>query len=130
MRGKGRGVSTYAHLSILICAAEYLSPKIHALVIKEFIEGRILEYRDSSGDNYKLLNRSIESYLPDAAGKYLYIEAAKAVRKKINPKGDGWNQATSEQLSKRDKMEDYLCQSLRLGVIQNKDQLMDIIDRF
>ena len=129
IRGKGNKKKTYAHLSVLIAAAEYLSPRVHSRVIKEFIEGRLLQFRDSSGDAYKSLKENISLYLPDCAvGSQLIMEVATEFRNKINPPGDkGWNLATAKQLQQRDDLEKYLCRLIKKGFIKDKGGLISEI---
>ena len=132
IRGKGRNIKTWAHLSVLIAAAEYLSPKVHHKVIREFIEGRLLQFRDSSGDAYKSLKEKISLHLPEyAVGSQLIMEVATEFRNKINPPGDkGWNLATAKQLQQRDELEKYLCQNIKRGFIKDKNQLIFAIKEY
>ena len=130
IRGKGRNARTWAHLSVLIAAAEHLSPRVHNLVIKEFIEGRLLQFRDSSGDGYKLLSGLIDAKIPDKLGSQLIMEVAIAIRKKIKPPEDLWNLATAIQLQQRDQIEGFLCKSLEIGLIQSKEQLLSVVEKF
>ncbi len=129
IKGKGRTSGTYAHLSLLIYAAEYLSTKFHAMVIKEFITNRILEYRDESGDLYKLVNVSIDNYLNVKGDKtQSYIDAAYAIKCKIKPDGNSWNTATSSQLRQRLEIESKLYDMMRLGMIRNVDHLLEVVN--
>ena len=122
VRGRGNTKGTFAHLSVLIYAAEYLSPLFHAMVIKEFINNKLLEFRDEPGDNFKMLNIAIDQYLPGREGKDnkgVYIQTAVAVKEKINPDGGTWNTANACQLRQRAKLEEKLFDALRMGFIRD-----------
>ena len=57
-RGKGGG--TWAHLYILLDAATFLDPDFKYQVYKTFVEGKLLQHRDESGDRYKPFNMAID----------------------------------------------------------------------
>ena len=132
VKGKGNTKTTMAHISILIYAAEYLSSTFHAEVIKTFVQDRILEYRDESGDEFSILNRYIDQYLPGRDGKSnkgIYINVAKAIKSKVQPDGDSWNTASAYQLRKRYEIEKTLTDVLRLNVIRDWEDLKTVIER-
>jgi hypothetical protein len=56
-RGKSGGIK--AHLYILLDAAAYLSADLKLEMYKKFVEGKLLEWRDRSGDNFIELNASL-----------------------------------------------------------------------
>ena len=66
--GRGAKGGTWACLQMMIFAAEYLSPRFHLEVIDAFINNKILEWRDVSGDEFKALNIAIETYDPTGVG--------------------------------------------------------------
>ena len=131
--GKGNSRKTTAHLSLLIYAAEYLNPDFHAHVIKTFVEDRILQSRDESGDEYSILNHYIDLYLPGREGKPsnrgIFINCAKLLKGKITPDGDSWNTASAQQLRDRVGLEASLSQMLKVGVIKDWDHMKEVIGR-
>lgn len=132
VKGKGNTKTTMAHISVLIYAAEYLSSTFHAEIIKTFVQDRILEYRDESGDEYSVLNHFIDLYLPGREGKSnkgIYVNVAKAIKVKVNPDGDSWNTATAKQLRKRYEVEKTLTDVLRLNIIRDWEDLKAVIER-
>jgi hypothetical protein len=129
-RGKGGG--TWAHLYILLDAAARLDPEFKHMMYKSFVEGRILQWRDDSGDQFIALNAAIDAYLPERKDKDntgIFIQCAKKLKEKINPDGDNWNTASFNQLELRASIEKDLVRLLSLGVVKNYDHLKELIAR-
>jgi hypothetical protein len=131
--GRGKTARTMAHISIGILLAEQISPHFHATVHKVFIEGKLLEFRDLGGTEFKELNLAIDSYLPERelkeSNKGIFISVAKLLRAKILGEDQDWQNATVSQTHKRYDYEKQLSQMLRLGVIKNYDHLKDLIKK-
>jgi hypothetical protein len=130
--GRGNQKQTMAHVCVMIYAAEYLSPAFHAHVIKTFCEDRILQWRDSSGDEFKAMNIVIDHYLPGREGrdnKGIFIQTAVLIREKINPDGGGWNTATAEQLQRRDRLQNDITKFLKMGFIKDWNHLKETISK-
>ena len=130
--GRGKSSKTMANLHLIIYAAEYLSTEFHYEVIDAFITNKLLEWRDDSGDEFKLLNLAIDNYLPERDGKdnkWIYINIAKAIKLKVNPDGNMWNTATALQLRQRAKIEARMVSVLELGLIRNWEHLKEIIEK-
>ena len=141
-RGKGGG--TWAHLYILLDAATFLDPDFKVEVYSTFIEGKILQYRDESGDRYKPFNMAIDQ-LPDRVGKdnkWLYVHAANLLAERIglpavsempvDDKGkpmNRWNAATAHQLSARADAEKMLTGMVQFGVVRDWEHLKDLITK-
>jgi hypothetical protein len=127
-RGKGGG--TWAHLYILLDAAARLDPNFKHQMYKTFVEGRILQWREDSGDEFINLNIAIDAYLPEREGKEntgIFIQVAKQLKAKILNGEEVWNTATFNQLEKRAKIEKDLCGFLKLGMIRNYEHLKEVI---
>ena len=141
-RGKGGG--TWAHLYILLDAATFLDPDFKYQVYKTFVEGKILQYRDESGDRYKPFNMAIDQ-LPDRVGKdnkWLYVHAANLLAERIglpavsempvDDKGkhlNRWNAATAHQLSARADAEKMLTGMVQFGLVRDWEHLKDLVER-
>ena len=141
-RGKGGG--TWAHLYILLDAATFLDPDFKFQVYKTFVEGKILQYRDESGDRYKPFNMAIDQ-LPDRVGKdnkWLYVHAANLLAERIglpavsempvDDKGkpmNRWNAATAHQLSARADAEKMLTGMVQFGVVRDWEHLKELIGK-
>ena len=141
-RGKGGG--TWAHLYILLDAATFLDPDFKFQVYKTFVEGKLLQHRDESGDRYKPFNMAIDQ-LPDRVGKdnkWLYINAANLLAERIglpavsempvDDKGkpmNRWNAATAHQLSERADAEKMLTGMIQFGVVRDWEHLKDLAER-
>lgn len=127
-RGKGGG--TWTHLYILLDAAARLDPNFKHQMYKTFVEGRILQWREDSGDEFINLNIAIDAYLPEREGKEntgIFIQVAKQLKAKILNGEEVWNTATFTQLEKRAKIEKDLCNFLKLGMIKNYEHLKEVI---
>ena len=127
-RGKGGG--TWAHLMILLRAAAYLDKDFEVEVYDTFINNKILQWRDDSGDQFIALNIAIDAYLPDRQGKDnkgVFIQVAKRLKTKLLSEDGNWNDATFEQLEARAEMEKSLVQFLQLGMIRDYEHLKEVI---
>jgi hypothetical protein len=129
-QGRGKASRTEAHIHLLIYAAEYLSTEFHYEVIETFINSKILELRDESGDQFKALNMAIDRHLGGRVGKDnkgLFIHVAKALKEKINPADGNWNLATAEQLRERVTVERRLVDYLEMGFIKDWEHLKQVV---
>jgi hypothetical protein len=129
-RGKGGG--TWAHLYILLDAAARLDPNFKHQMYKTFVESRILQWREDSGDEFINLNIAIDAYLPEREGKGnkgVFIQIAKQLKEKILNDQEVWNTASFTQLERRAKIERNLCDLLRLGVVKNYEHLKELITK-
>ena len=130
--GRGATGGTWACLQMMIFAAEYLSPRFHLEVIDAFINNKILEWRDVSGDEFKALNIAIDNYLPGRDGKSnkgIYINTAKMLLEKVNPSIRTWNDASADELRERATIENKLVTTLQLGLIKDWEHMKEIIEK-
>lgn len=141
-RGKGGG--TWAHLYILLDAATCLDPDFKFQVYRTFVEGKLLQHRDESGDRYKPFNMAIDQ-LPDRVGKdnkWIYINAANLLAERIglpavsempvDDKGNRlnrWNAATAHQLSDRADAEKLLTNYVQMGFVRDWEHLKELITK-
>lgn len=129
--GRGKSSRTWANIHMMIYAAEYLSPNFHFEVIDAFVKGKILDYRDESGDNFKAMNIAIDEFLPERGGKDnkgLRIQVAKLIKEKVNPELVSWNFATAEDLKFRSEIENEITLYLKRGFIRNYEHLKSVIN--
>lgn len=130
--GRGKSAKTWACLELMVYAAEYLSTEFHVEVIQTFIKGKLLDFRDESGDNFKAMNIAIDSYLPGRGGrdnKGLRIQVAKQIKHKVNPELVSWNFATADDLRYRSEIEDKITTFLSMGLVDSYDHLKELISR-
>ena len=130
--GRGKASRTEASLHLMIYAAQYLSVKFHYQVIDTFIKGKLLDWRDDSGDQFIALNAAIDAYLPGRHGKDnkgVFIQTAVLLKAKLKPDGGSWNTASHQQLEARAKTERSLVQLLQLGVVRDWEHLKELIDK-
>jgi hypothetical protein len=131
--GKGRAARTWASVEFMVYAAEYLSVSFHWDVIECFIEGKILEYRDSGGDKFKALNVTIDRCLPGRedkdSNKGIYMHVAKLIREKCGLGDRSWNAATADELRMRDDYENRIADWLDMGLVRDWDHLKELIEK-
>lgn len=137
----GVGSTTKAFLPVAIKIAALMDADFEAEVYRVFIEEKILHYRDDSGEEFKALNITIDSFLPgrdDKSNTGVYISVAKQIREKVFPnvewntaeQGNIWNSelATGDALRHRTRIEASLSEVLRLKLVRDFDHLKQIID--
>ena len=134
--GRGKSSRTEANLHLLIYAAEYLSTRFHYQVIDTFITGKLLQLRDDGGDEFGVLNRAIDRYLPGREGKAsnqgCYINIAKVIRRRCNlvkPENDEtWNQSLANKDAQlaRYEMQHKLVNLLELGLVRDWEHLKEL----
>ena len=130
--GRGKNGRTWASIHMMIYAAEYLSTEFHFEVIDAFINNKILEWRDVSGNEFKALNIAIDNYLPnreEKSNKGIYINVARMLLKKVNPALSSWNDATADELRERAVIENKLVTTLHLGLIRDWEHMKEIIEK-
>jgi len=130
--GRGKNGRTWASIHMMIYAAEYLSTEFHFEVIDAFINNKILEWRDVSGDEFKALNIAIDNYLPnreEKSNKGIYINVARMLLKKVNQDLKSWNDASADELRDRASIENKLVTTLQLGLIKDWEHMKEIIEK-
>lgn len=132
--GRGGQARTMAHVAVAVFVAEQMSPEFHVQVIKTFIEGKLLEFREQGGTEFKNLNAAIDLYLPDRVGKDnkgCYINAAKIMRKRLLGSEDSasWDTATVAQTHTRYELEALAVRMLAGGFVKDWEHLKDVIQR-
>lgn len=130
--GRGKNGRTWASIHMMIYAAEYLSTEFHFEVIDAFINNKILEWRDVSGDEFKALNIAIDNYLPnreEKSNKGIYINVARMLLKKVNADLSSWNDASADELRERAAIENKLVTTLQLGLIKDWEHMKEIIEK-
>lgn len=134
--GKGKYTRTMAHISVAILAAEQISPRFHAQVHKTFIEGKLLEFRELGGTEFRVLNACIDQHLPGREGKKsnqgVFIQVAKRLRAKLlgaEATAEDWAKASVAQIHSRYEAENKLSEILRLGLVRDYQHLIELIDR-
>jgi hypothetical protein len=132
--GRGRNSRTMGHLIVAIYVAEQMSPEFHVNVIDTFVSGKLLEFRELGGTEFKNLNAAIDLYLPDRASKDntgVYINVAKLIRLKLLGAecAEGWNAASIAQIHSRYDVESKLVSMLKLGVVNDYKHLCELIQK-
>ncbi len=128
IKSRGRKAQTWVHPLLFIDIALNINPKLK-IEVYEWLFDNLIKYRNNSGESYKKMCGAIYNSYNNKLQFHNYIcEVAEKIKKACNVRD--WNQATEEQLSKRDKIHDaisLLCnvlkqpeQAVRLGIIENK----------
>ena len=134
--GKGRTARTMGHLIIAVYVAEQMSPWFHAKVIDTFLEGKLLEYRELGGTEFKNLNAAIDLYLPDLNGKdsrTAYVICANIIRHKLlgeEAQPGSWDKASVAQTHSRYELEKAVTKMLSMGVVKDLNHLRQILKAF
>lgn len=133
--GRGRNTRTFVHASVALLAAEAMSPRFHAHMHRVFIEGKLLEFRERGGTEFRALNASIDQYLLKGAAsenRMAFVSVALALRNRIlgpNATTESWNNAGVEQTHLRYEWEHQLCSMMRLGVVKDVPHLIELIGK-
>ena len=130
--GSAAKAQTYAPIDLLFFAGKKISTEFHFEVIDAFINNKILEWRDVSGDEFKALNIAIDNYLPnreEKSNKGIYINVARMLLKKVNPALSSWNDASADELRDRATIENKLVTTLQLGLIKDWEHMKEIIEK-
>ena len=133
--GKGNQRRTMAHVILAIYVAEQLSPEFHYKVIETFVEGKLLEFRELGGTEFKNLNAAIDLYLPGRKGKDnkgVYITTAIALRKKLlgeNAVSSQWAECSVAQTHSRYAAEQWLVKLLQQGLVRDFEHLKELISK-
>jgi hypothetical protein len=132
--GKPENRGVWANLFILLKASAFLSPKLELEIYEIFINSKILEWRDSGGDNYILLKKAIDT-LPDRENKNnkgVYIQIAKQFREKLDlldTKGYNIKEAIADIQEKRTDWERSLIVMIETELITSYQQLKLILGK-
>lgn len=126
--GRGRGNHTWVHPYLFIDMALAISPKLKIEVYK-WLYDHLIEYRNNSGDSYKKMCGALWQNCKDKS-KFKRGLLITADRIKSACDVDGWQQASEEQLKKRDRIHEnisLLCdvlrdnnEAIRLGILKAK----------
>lgn len=129
---RGRfGGGTWAHLYILLDAASRMDADFKVQMFDILVEGKLLEWRDDSGDSFKALNIMIDATIVKKTGAspetWVYKTVAKAIKDNVKPTGGDWNTAHYDELKRRTDIEKQLMVILKLDLVSTFEQLLQII---
>lgn len=131
--GKGNSKRSMAHVILAIYIAEQYSTEFHFDVIKTFVEGKLLEFRDHGGTEFKALNAALDLHSDAVLGKQAhkghFIQMAAIMRKRILREGQDWNTASVAQTYQRYEVEQTLVKLLELGVVRDWEHLKELIEK-
>ena len=137
--GKGSQSRTEAHIYFLIYVAEHFSVQFHLEVIKTFVEGKLLQYREEGGEEFKRFNEALLDFLPSPRSNdnARRINAAKLIREKCeltkpeDEELETWNQEAADVAAQVKRLEilDKLTTFLRMGFVRDFDHLKELIEK-
>jgi hypothetical protein len=144
-RGKLINRGIWANLFIMLDLAQWLDVDLRYEIYKTFIEGKILIHRDNGGEEFKKLNTLIDT-LPDRikranekgkpvskSNKSAYIKIAQLVNEKVKGSfSKGWNEKEDivEFQAKREKLLNFLSNTIEFGFISSYNQLKATIEKY
>lgn len=132
----GKNGGTWVHLYILLDAAMYLSAEFKFDVIKTFVEGKLLINRNDSGDEFIKLNGVVTDNAQALFGKPAhsghFIGMAKILRDRIlqSEGHQGWNYATSAELTERVRIENAVSKLIEHGLVKDWEHLKVLLATF
>lgn len=119
-RARGRSQGTYCHPLLMIDIFMWSCPEFKLKVLKWLSDG-LIKYRKASGDSFRKLNEKLYNFYVD---KDDFVKEVKHISWKLRDKILGssrtWNEATEQELEKRNEFLDNM-QKL-LGLTQNPDE--------
>ena len=121
---KGKGGGTWVHPLILIDIAMWLSPEFKYDAMK-WLEDRLIQNRDLSGDSYKKLAGYLKSrtdIIPLAKLGIVMPKIARYIKEQL--KVEDWNKADELVLQQRDAIHNNFMMLLDAGVEINKALLI------
>jgi hypothetical protein len=125
----GRYGGTWAHLYILLDAAAELDSDFKVQVYDEFVKGKILEWRDRSGDSFKELNKMLDTKFHIGDKPWVYANVASDVALHVlgSAKKDQWNTARKEQLEHRTRVLMDLTKFISRGFVKSLSEVHETI---
>lgn len=120
--GRGRGVHTWVHPFLFIDMALAISPELK-IQVYSWLYDHLLKCRNNSGDSYKKMVGAVYEKYGNKAQFPRYIqEYAQKIKKELEVKD--WNEATEQQLIKRDKIHEAV--SVLSNVMTDPDKILEI----
>jgi len=120
--GKGRGVHTWVHPLIFIDIALAINPKLK-IEVYEWLFDNLIKYRNNSGDSYKEMAAAVYTRYSNKREFPNYMQKI-ALHIKNTLGVSDWNNATEDQLMKRDDIHKSI--KLLCNVLNNTDQAVRI----
>ncbi len=119
---RGRGHHTWIHPLLFIDMSLAISPKLK-IETYEWMFDKLIQFRNESGDSYKLMCGSLFTRAKDktAFNKYV-MDVARQIKVALNV--TDWQEATEKQLKARDKLHNDI--ALLAEVLNNNDQAVRI----
>lgn len=125
---KGKYGGTWADLNIMIRIAIDLDPDFADEVITTFIEGKLLDFRDFAGDDFKVLSSSLALFQPTT---FQRIQMAKGLNYIVFNKhySNIRNDANKEQLHELTDIQKKLAFAVDMRYIRSFDELINEMRR-
>ncbi len=118
IKGKGRTAHTWVHPLLFIDIALAINPKLK-IEVYDWLYDNLIKYRNTSGDSYKKMSGALYQRIGDKYKFPKYIaEVATQIQETCQVKN--WQEATEEQLNKRDKIHENI--ALLCEVLNNPNE--------
>lgn len=119
---RGRNSNTWVHPLLFIDIALAINPKLK-IEVYEWIFDNLIRFRNDSGDSYKQMSAAIYTRTSNKSDFPNYIQkVANMIRKEL--KVEDWQNATEEQLKKRDTIHNSI--RLLCNVLNDTDQAVSL----
>jgi len=126
-RGK-ENAGTWFHPALFIAYAMWLSPKFKAKVVI-WVSDHLLYFRNQSGDAFRECNRVLDLKFNIGNKYWEYARVADFVSERVFglPVQDRWNEATEEELRKRDRLLQEIVSASKYGSFVSVGHLLGAI---
>jgi hypothetical protein len=120
-RGKYGG--TWSHLNIMVRIAIEMNPEFADDVITTFVKGKLLEYRDIAGDDFKILSAAIRIFDPTTSNRISMARGLNYIVFNTHYR-DIRNTGTTEQLKEMVDIQQKLAFAIDMNYIKTFDELV------
>lgn len=120
-RGKYGG--TWSHLNIMVRVAIEMNPEFADDVITTFVKGKLLEYRDIAGDDFKILSSAIKIFEPTTSDRMRMARGLNYIVFNTHYR-DIRNTGTTEQLKEMVDIQQKLAFAIDMSYIRTFDELV------
>ena len=121
-RGKYGG--TWAHPLVFVKLCCWLSPKFEVAAL-QIVYDHLLEYRDQSGDNYRLMCHALDIHKV-VKNQFDYIRVATSITFAClgTTNKECWNDATEHQLQRRNEIELFITNAVKARLLTDMDSVL------
>ena len=124
----GINAGTWAHLNIMIRIAIEMNPEFADEVITTFVKGKLLDYRDVAGDDFKILSKAIEIFEPSVRQRMQMAKGLNYIVFGIHYTAMR-DTANTQQMKELIDLQKTLAFAVDMGYIKSFDELINEMRR-